>query len=234
MSAVKYINVNKKIDSISILNDINFEINKGAITGLIGKNGAGKTTIINCLTAFDFDYNGEIRFSEIIKSEIYTKISYIPDKPVYYEELTVMEHIKFISVMNQTESKVSDLIAAFNLVDYLNHFPSELSKGTLQRLMIILALLKDFSILIADEPFSGLDPSEVFNLQNELKKIKAEGKTILVSSHQLAVVQRICDNYILIDKGRVVHQTQKGKANENIEELYSNLIEDLRGVDSEL
>ncbi len=224
MSTLKIENLNKSFDNFNILKNINCILPSGTITGLIGNNGAGKTTLIKCLTSFYEDYTGEISIGNTFNITA-DKISYIPDIPVYYEELTLGEHARFISAMYGNSEKVDGLIGKLDLRSYLNKFPQELSKGTLQRMMILLALLRKYELLIADEPFSGLDPTQVLNVKNLFLSEKNQGKTVLISSHQLNIVQEICDRFIIIDNGNIVYETPNPdnsmeSSNENIEELY--------------
>ncbi len=200
-------NLTKYFSGTLVLKDISFSLPNGTITGIIGKNGAGKTTIIKCITSFYDDYVGEILLVNGNNQRLLSinDIAYVPDKPVYYEELNLDEHLKFISAMNNTQFEVDSLIDRFSLKEYLNKFPHELSKGTLQRMQICLAILRNADLIIADEPFDGLDPLQVQILKNEFLKLKELGKTILVSSHQLDLIQKICDRYVIIDSGKVVY-----------------------------
>ncbi|MGO1469950.1 MAG: ATP-binding cassette domain-containing protein [Tissierella sp.] len=128
---------------------------------MIGANGSGKTTIIKCLLNYYNDYLGDITIlgeeSKGIAQEDNT-FAYIPNKAVYYEELTVEEHLDFMSKMYRTEERVEKLIKDFQLESHLNKFPHELSRGNQQKLSISCALLRDYKLLLADERFSGLDP----------------------------------------------------------------------------
>src|SRR5699024_9050845 len=119
--------------------------------------------------------------------------AYIPDTPVYYEELTVSEHLDFISRMYHTEKKVEKLIKDFELESHLNKFPHELSKGNQQKLLIGCALLRNYELLISDEPLSGLDPRQLSSLRERFLELKDEGKTIILSTHLLALIENLCD-----------------------------------------
>lgn len=152
-------NVNFAYDKKPILHDINFGMNKGEITGLIGPNGAGKSTMLKLMIKKMKPNNGKIIIGDndifSIKREN-NPVTFIPDIPVYYEELTVWEHLQFIKALYPENSvTVDSLIREFNLNQHLNKIPSALSKGTLQKLMIALALLRQYDVLLADEPFNG-------------------------------------------------------------------------------
>lgn len=223
----------KYFNETLVLKDISFFLPKETITGILGKNGAGKTTLIKCMTSFYEDYLGEILLVNAGDQRRLSinDIAYIPDEPVYYEELTLAEHLKFISAMNNMQFEVDSLIDRFSLKEYLNKFPHELSKGTLQRMQICLALLRNGDLIIADEPFDGLDPLQVQILKNEFLKLKKRGKTLLISSHQVDLIQKICDRFIVIDSGEVVYESSEDSSSniepeENILELFFNLTEE--------
>ena len=168
-------NVNFAYDKKPILHDINFGMNKGEITGLIGPNGAGKSTMLKLMIKKMKPNNGKIIIGDndifSIKREN-NPVTFIPDIPVYYEELTVWEHLQFIKALYPENSvTVDSLIREFNLNQHLNKIPSALSKGTLQKLMIALALLRQYDVLLADEPTTALDVTiqdQIINLFQDL------------------------------------------------------------------
>ena len=228
MCKIKVVGLKKSFDTYVALSDVTFELPQGTITGLIGKNGAGKTTLIKCLTLFYKDFKGDILIDEKPINKSLNQISYIPDIPVYYEELTLYEHLQFISSMYETKEEVDTLVDKLCLREYLDKFPQELSKGTLQRMMVILALLREYKVLIADEPFSGLDPSQILTLKNLFLELKDKGKTILISSHQLSIVQEICNRFVIIENGKSIYETNENaleNETDDIESLYYNLLE---------
>lgn len=160
-------------------------------------------------------------------------MTFIPDIPVYYEELTVWEHLQFIKALYPENSvTVDSLIREFNLNQHLNKIPSALSKGTLQKLMIALALLRQYDVLLADEPFNGLDPAQTYKFKNTLKNLKKQDKTILISTHLLSLAEDFCDRYIFLYDGRIVEQgtkaeiLQKQQMNKetSLEQIYMSLI----------
>lgn len=229
-------NVNFAYDKKPILHDINFGMNKGEITGLIGPNGAGKSTMLKLMIKKMKPNNGKIIIGDnnifFIKREN-NPVTFIPDIPVYYEELTVWEHLQFIKALYPENSvTVNSLIREFNLNQHLNKIPSALSKGTLQKLMIALALLRQYDVLLADEPFNGLDPAQTYKFKNTLKNLKKQDKTILISTHLLSLAEDFCDRYIFLYDGRIVEQgtkaeiLQKQQMNKetSLEQIYMSLI----------
>lgn len=236
---VSFKKVNKYYNEFHALKDISFNIPKNSIVGLIGANGSGKTTAIKCLLNYYDDYSGEITVFKEKNKNIFQEdniFSYIPDTPVYYEELTVKEHLEFISRMYKTEENIEELVEDFELESHLDKFPHELSKGNRQKLLICCALLRDYKILVSDEPFSGLDPRQINSLKKRLLKLKDEGKTIILSTHLLALIENLCDYYIMIDKGRLVGSGSIEKMLveypdcKSLEELYIYLSE-YSGID---
>ena len=230
--AVSFKKVNKYYNNFHALKNISFDIPKNSIVGLIGANGSGKTTMIKCLLNYYDDYSGEITvFGAENKSIVQedNTFAYIPDTPVYYEELTVNEHLDFISKMYKTEEKVKKLIKDFELESHLNKFPHELSKGNQQKLLICCALLREYKLLVADEPFTGLDPRQLSNLRERFLELRNEGKTIILSTHLLALIENLCDYYIMIDEGKLIgvgtikEILTKTPDCKNLEDLYLHL-----------
>jgi len=181
-------NVTKKFENVKAVDALSFQIPENKIIGLIGANGAGKTTSLRMVIRYLLPDSGNIYYRD---KDIYTlpdtafPITYIPDTPVFFEELTVKEHLSFISTMYQTENKVSALISLLELEKHLDKVPSILSKGTQQKLMIICALLRNYEMLVADEPFTGLDPKQIKVLKDIFVEQRANGKTIILSTHLL-------------------------------------------------
>lgn len=229
-------NVRYAYDKQIVLNDINFSIEKGEITGLIGANGAGKTTTILNLTKKITPQSGEIlvngiNLQNIKMSEI--KTSYIPDAPVYYEELTLLEHLQFVKALYPKNTiDVDQIIDILELNEHLYKIPCMLSKGTLQKMMIALALIRDYDLLIADEPFNGLDPKQINVFKNILKENRFANKAVLISTHLLDMVEDLCDKFVMIHEGiiiaagskqDIIHQYNLDK-DSSLEKVYLNLM----------
>lgn len=195
-------------DKEPVLKDISFGMNRGEITGLIGSNGTGKTTTIHNIIKKLKPQRGQILLDgKDIQTLDESKfpISYIPDTPVYYEELTLLEHLRFVKAL-YPESKIdiSVLVNRFELQEHLNKVPGLLSKGTLQKMMIAIALIREYDVFVADEPLNGLDPKQISIFKNILLEMKQKNKAILISTHLLDMVEGICDKYIFLHQGTVV------------------------------
>lgn len=225
-------NLSKQYGDFTALHKISFEIPKNTILGLIGANGSGKTTLIKCLLGHFNDFTGKISIWGEENRKITQKqslLSYIPDSPVLYEELTLIEHLEFISGMYRTCSETEGLIREFALEAFLNKFPHELSKGNKQKLLICCALLREYEVLVCDEPFSGLDPIQIKRFQQKLLELKGKGKTIVLSTHLLSLIENLCDHFVMIHAGRLIGTDSIGQILKqengcgNLEELYLHL-----------
>lgn len=219
------------------LRGISFSADQGQIVGLIGENGAGKSTLIKTIFRMLKPDSGVITLDgksiASYKAENYP-VSYIPDTPVFYEELSLAEHLHFTkAIYPDGDYSVQEILEKFDLSAHQNKIPSALSKGTRQKLMIAMALLREYQLLIADEPFSGLDPKQISVLKELLSDQARKGKTILLSSHLLDVVENICDRYVVIRQGvclavgskaELAHATGLSESN-SMEEVYLRLVE---------
>lgn len=215
------------------IKDISFNIKKGEIIGLVGENGAGKTSTIKSILKLIRHDTGIIKFEGKEYNNIFdieNKISYIPDEPIFYENLTCLDNIRFIgrvfnNDINEFNKKYIDLVKKFDFEKHINKYPEELSKGNKQKLMIILGTLQKFKLMIADEPFTGLDPVQIKVLKEHFISIKEEGNSVMISTHLLDIAESICDRVIIIDNGIVVEEERIDKLKEkyntdNLEEIY--------------
>lgn len=165
--------------------------------------------------------------------EIYRrKLSYIPESPVIYEELTLEEHIVMTAMAYQISKeeamkRARPLLKTFRLENELNVFPSHFSKGMKQKVMIICAFIVDPELYIIDEPFLGLDPLGIQSMLDLMVEKKNEGRTVLMSTHILATAERYCDRFIILDKGKVVAfgnleelREQTGLKDQTLDDIY--------------
>ncbi len=230
---LKLENVTKKYGHFTALDCVSFSMDSGEIVGLIGANGAGKTTTLQLITKYLKPDAGTIS----IEGEGNRNISYIADDPVYYEFMTVREHLEFVSSMYENGVySVEEVVNRFQLEEQLDKMPHTLSKGNKQKLMIAMALLRQFNLLIADEPFTGLDPKQIGVLKKTIAELKAQNKGVLISTHLLDVIELFCDRYVMIECGRVIGAGSKAEIAEkfgldcqkSIEELYITITETWR------
>jgi len=198
---------------IRAVDELSFSLHRGEVLGLIGPNGAGKSTTIRLLLGLIRPDSGSIFFcgKPLSETTIQREIGYLPENPYLYDHLTLLELLNFCgqtSGLNsdQIASRSRGLLAKLNLLEAQKRPLRTFSKGMLQRAGICFALLHDPSIVILDEPMSGLDPigrKMVFDLIMELKQ---QGKTIFFCSHILNDVERLCDRIALMNKGELIKQ----------------------------
>ncbi|HFU3734379.1 ABC transporter ATP-binding protein [Streptococcus parasuis] len=207
--------------NIPVVKDVSFTVESGQLVGLIGLNGAGKSTTIKEIIGLLTPYQGEILIdgkSLVQDAENYRKkIGFIPETPNLYEELTLKEHLEVVALAydltwDQAWSRVQGLLAVFRLDEKLDWFPVHFSKGMKQKVMIICAFMVEPSLLIVDEPFLGLDPVAISDLVNLLEEEKAKGTSILMSTHVLDSAEKMCDSFVILHQGQV-------RATGNLEEL---------------
>lgn len=198
--------------NIPVLKDISFEVLDGHLVGLIGLNGAGKSTTINEIIGLLRPYQGEVLIDGLSldkdPASYRKKIGFIPETPSLYEELTLKEHIETVAMaydieMDVAMERVRPLLATFRLQDKLDWFPVHFSKGMKQKVMIICAFVVDPSLFIVDEPFLGLDPLAIADLIRLLGEEKKKGKSILMSTHVLDSAEKMCDSFVILHKGEV-------------------------------
>ena len=205
---------------VPVLKDVSFTVESGKLVGLIGLNGAGKSTTINEIIGLLTPYSGEINIDGLTlranPREYRQQIGYIPETPSLYEELTLREHIETVAMaygieQEQAFERVEPLLKMFRLDQKLDWFPVHFSKGMKQKVMIICAFVVDPSLFIVDEPFLGLDPLAISDLIQLLEVEKQKGKSILMSTHVLDSAEKMCDSFVILHKGQV---RAKGKLEE--------------------
>ncbi|VTS42705.1 ABC transporter ATP-binding protein [Streptococcus porcinus] len=198
--------------NIPVLKDITFSVDDGQLVGLIGLNGAGKSTTINEIIGLLRPYKGTIKIDGLSLEEdpaaYRKKIGFIPETPSLYEELTLAEHIETIAMAYDIEvsdafERAQPLLKTYRLLDRLDWYPSQFSKGMKQKVMIICAFIIDPSLFILDEPFLGLDPLAISDLINYLEVEKGKGKSILMSTHVLDSAEKMCDSFVILHQGEI-------------------------------
>ncbi|MFS9037202.1 ABC transporter ATP-binding protein [Streptococcus timonensis] len=211
---------------VPVLKDVSFTVESGKLVGLIGLNGAGKSTTINEIIGLLTPYSGEINIDGLTlranPREYRQQIGYIPETPSLYEELTLREHIETVAMaygieQEQAFERVEPLLKMFRLDQKLDWLPVHFSKGMKQKVMIICAFVVDPSLFIVDEPFLGLDPLAISDLIQLLEVEKQKGKSILMSTHVLDSAEKMCDSFVILHKGQV---RAKGKL-EELREAFS-------------
>ncbi|MCZ7400570.1 MAG: ATP-binding cassette domain-containing protein, partial [Candidatus Methanoperedens sp.] len=203
-NTVEVSHISKSFNGQSVVKNISFDIAPGEVFGLIGPNGAGKTTIIRMLLDIIKPDSGEIRILDALLSErTKDRIGYLPEERGMYRRLTVMDTLVYLGALKNKHSKerALELLEKMEMVSHKDKKISELSKGMAQKIQIIAAIIHDPEFVILDEPFSGLDPVNMKLVKDLILELGKEGKTILISTHMMDQVERMCDRIFMINKG---------------------------------
>ncbi len=229
-------NLQKSYDSKVVLNGINLDILPGQIIGYIGPNGAGKSTTVKILTGIIRDYEGSVEVNGKPLSEqvleVKKMVGYIPELAELYDVLTPNEYLQFVGKLHHLEDhviqeRIEKMLKSFGLIDYQHQRMDSFSKGMRQKVLIISGLIHNPSIVIMDEPLSGLDANAVIMVKELLQALKQDGKTIFYCSHMMDVVEKVSDRIILIDKGTIIAdgsiQELRTYENESLEHIFSKL-----------
>jgi ABC-2 type transport system ATP-binding protein len=208
---IEFQNVTKVFQGrFTALSCVSFQVDPGEVCAFLGPNGAGKTTSINILMGFVFPDQGDIRVLGFPPGDVRAKekIGFLPENFAFYRHLTAPELLRFHLALSGCQSngddRIAELLARVKLNGYEHLKISKYSRGMVQRLGVAQALLADPELLILDEPTSGLDPAGRKDVLDLLASLKAEGKTVFVSSHILPEVEQICDRVIVMDRGQMV------------------------------
>ncbi len=190
------------------LNNISFSVKKGEIVGFLGPNGAGKSTLMKILTTYLNASDGQAKVSgfdvENDKQDVQRHVGYLPEHNPLYLDMYVKEYLAFnAGVYNIPKAKIAEVIELTGLTPESHKKISALSKGYRQRVGLANALLHDPSVLILDEPTTGLDPNQLVDIRHLIKSI-GENKTVFLSTHIMQEVEAICDRVIIINKGEIV------------------------------
>ena len=197
---------------LPVLKDISFSVQPGEMVGLIGLNGAGKSTTIKHIIGLLEQKKGSITINDLSlkkNTEEYRKqIGFIPETPSLYEELTLREHIEVTAMaydipIDIAMQRAEKLLHTFRLENRLEWLPANFSKGMKQKVMILCAFLIEPSLYIIDEPFLGLDPLAINALLELMVEMKNEGSGILMSTHILATAEKYCDRFVVLHNGEI-------------------------------
>jgi ABC-2 type transport system ATP-binding protein len=192
------------------VNDISFTINKGEIVGFLGPNGAGKSTTMKILTGFIPSTKGEVRICglevDVDSLETRKKIGYLPENNPLYLDMYVREYLEFVGNIYKVpnlKQRVNEMIHQVGLEVEQNKKIGMLSKGYRQRVGLAQAIIHDPEVLILDEPTTGLDPNQLVEIRELIKRI-GKSKTVILSTHIMQEVSAICDRVIIIKQGKIV------------------------------
>jgi ABC-type multidrug transport system ATPase subunit len=207
------------------------------VTVLLGPNGAGKSTIMKSIIGF-LKYDGAITVAGYTNKSTDARkvLGYIPEMPALYPNLTVSEHLDFLARayrMSDYKDKANALLDRFELSDKKKKFGDELSKGMQQKLNLCLGLLPDPKVLLLDEPMIGLDPHAIKQLKDLIEQMRADGKTLLVSTHIIDSVDMLWDRALIMQSGQIkanITRAELEATGKTLEELFFEVTE---GVNQE-
>jgi ABC-2 type transport system ATP-binding protein len=199
----------RSYDGYIALGSFNLEVVPGELVALIGPNGAGKTTFLNLAAGLLDPTAGVVEVDGHVPGSLEARaaLSFLPDSPVFYEDLSIVEHLEYVAALHGAESpgaRIDELISRLGLDGWEDALGSELSKGMKQKASIALALVRPFKVLLADEPLDGLDPPSRDTLFAILAETKASGAAIVVSTHRPDVIAA-ADRCVAIRDGRLAY-----------------------------
>ena len=231
-------NLKKEYKEIKAVDNLSFEVHEGEILGLLGPNGSGKTTTINCLLSLLNYSSGSIKiFGKEMKPDSYdikSKIGVVFQEVAVFDELTVYENIDYFCglYINNKETRkkyIEDAIKLVGLENFKNFYPKKLSGGLLRRLNIACGIAHKPKLIFLDEPTVAVDPQSRNNILDGIKKLRDNGATIVYTTHYMEEVEMLCDRVIILDKGKILATgtTDELKELAKIEEKISIEINDL-------
>jgi ABC-2 type transport system ATP-binding protein len=188
---------------------LSFQVNHGEIFGLLGPNGAGKTTTIRMLLDIIKPDAGTVRVLGKLPGEVRERIGYLPEERGLYRGLRVGETLTYLGQLkgmssSAAQKRASELLERVELGEWGKHKVQELSRGMQQKVQLIASIIHDPELVILDEPFQGLDPVNVGMVRDLIRDLRAQGKTIVLSAHEMSQVEALCERIALIDHGHAV------------------------------
>ena len=233
MGHIKCTDVCKSFGEKIALDHVSVEIPKGKIFGLLGPNGAGKTTLIRIINRITIPNSGEVTFNgRPITQDDVEKIGYLPEERGLYRKMKVGEQAMYFAQLKGMSAREAAVelkkwFVRFGIESWWNKKVEELSKGMAQKVQFITTVVHKPSLLILDEPFSGFDPVNAQIIREEILRLKDEGATIILSTHNMESVEELCDNIALINKSHVVitggvDEIRRKYGNNNVELIYTS------------
>jgi len=235
--------ISKRFEKVIALDNVSFIAKEGEVLGIIGPNGSGKTTLLRIICALLKPDEGQVFFDDVNVQMNHLEakgfLSYVPELPMLLQNLTVEEHIDFVARINLVKgykAEADALIKRFDLEDKRKSDVGTLSKGQGQKVNIICALIKKPKLLLFDEPLIGVDPKAALNLRKLIREHAASGAAVVISSHQLPVVEDVADRILFLRKGRVaasgtldeLKASLRAGRDARLEDLYMAMAEDAK------
>lgn len=218
-------NLKKHFASQKAVDDISFSIQKGSIFGLLGPNGAGKTTLLRMITGIFYPDEGEIllhgkHFNPV---EDISHIGYMPEERGLYKKMKIGEQAVYLAQLKglskaEARTKIKEWFVKFEMQSWWDKKVEDLSKGMSQKLQFVTTVLHGPSLIILDEPFSGLDPVNANLIKDEIFRLAKLGHTIIFSTHRMEQVEEICDHIVLVNKGKKILDGSVGQVKQEFKE----------------
>lgn len=212
MSILRLEDVSKRYQDHLAVDRISFEVKPGTIFGMLGPNGAGKTSTIRIITTITGPDSGQVYFQgEPLTKHHPRQMGYLPEERGLYKKMKVGEHLIYLARLKglsaaDAAAKCKTMLHRFEALEWWNKKVEELSKGMQQKIQFIATIVHDPKLLILDEPFTGLDPINAQMIQDEIYRLRDNGVTILFSTHRMEQVEEMCEDIILINRGRNILQ----------------------------
>ena len=233
MSIIQIKNVSKTFGPKVALDNVSLEIPEGKIFGLLGPNGAGKTTLIRIINRITIPTSGEVLFQgKRITQRDVENIGYMPEERGLYRKMKVGEQAMYLAQLkgmssSQAQQALKEWFVRFGIEGWWDKKVEELSKGMAQKLQFITTVVHKPKLMILDEPFSGFDPVNAEIIRNEILRLKDEGATIILSTHNMESVEELCDNIALINQSKLVitggvSDIRREYGNNNVELIYTD------------
>ena len=233
MGIIECKNVSKSFGEKVALDNVSVDIPKGQIFGLLGPNGAGKTTLIRIINRITIPNSGTVLFDgRPITQDDVEKIGYLPEERGLYRKMKVGEQAMYFAQLKgmsyrEAQDELKKWFIRFGIESWWNKKVEELSKGMAQKVQFITTVVHKPKLLILDEPFSGFDPVNAQVIREEILRLKEEGSTIILSTHNMESVEELCDSIALINKSHVVitggvDEIRRKYGNNNVELIYTS------------
>jgi len=211
-NAVEALHLRKVYENgVLALEDLSFTLRRGEILGLVGPNGAGKTTTLLCVLGLIERTAGKISIDghPPESTDARARLGYVPEVPLLYNDLTVEEHLRFVAMAHgltkgDATVRIEDLLETFDMLGHKDEFPTTFSKGMCQKTSILCSLVHEPDVLLADEPFIGLDPESVWKLKETFRRARDRGAAVLLSTHMLDAAETLCDRYLVLHHGSLL------------------------------
>jgi len=214
--SLRFSNLCKEYLDLAAVDDVSFDVNEGELIALVGHNGSGKSTLLRIAAGLLEASSGTVSIYGFAPESLEARgaVSFVPDEPVLYDDLSVWEHLEYIARLHDAEeweARAEDLLARLRLSHRRDDLPSTFSRGLRQKTSIAVGLIRPFDILLVDEPFVGLDPSGRQAFLELLLAMRADGAAVVVATHQLEIIEQL-ERCIVMRDGAVVHDGLPDKA----------------------